>query len=82
MPLDEVLREPPADTGERVLLALDCANERRLGPEPSILEQLRLVVDVDHHHDNTRFGAINLSSPTPPRPRRSSATCSASWASS
>src|SRR5580765_5304078 len=25
MPLGEVLREPPADAGERVLLALDCA---------------------------------------------------------
>ena len=33
MPLGELLREPPADVGERVLLALDCANERRLGPD-------------------------------------------------
>src|SRR5580765_4549493 len=33
MPLDELLREPPADAGERVLLAVDCANERRLGPD-------------------------------------------------
>jgi len=60
MPLGEVLRELPADAGERVLLALDCANDRRLGPDPSILGRFLLVVDVDHHHDNTRFGAINL----------------------
>ena len=60
MPLGEVLREPPADVGERVLLALDCANERRLGPDPAVLEQAALVVDVDHHHDNSRFGAVNL----------------------
>jgi phosphoesterase RecJ-like protein len=60
MPLGEVLREPPADAGDRVLLALDCANERRLGPDPGRLESVPLVVDVDHHHDNTRFGAVNL----------------------
>jgi phosphoesterase RecJ-like protein len=60
MPLEEVLREPPADIGDRVLLALDCANERRIAPEPVVLEEARLVVDVDHHHDNTRFGGVNL----------------------
>src|SRR5215467_1226813 len=60
MPLGEVLREPPADIGDRVLLALDCANERRLGPDAGILERVPLVVDVDHHHDNTRFGGVNL----------------------
>jgi phosphoesterase RecJ-like protein len=60
MPLGEVLRIPPEDMGERVLLALDCANERRLGPDAGILESAPLVVDVDHHHDNTRFGGVNL----------------------
>jgi phosphoesterase RecJ-like protein len=60
MPLGEVLREPPEDAAERVLLALDCANERRLGPEPAVLDQAALVVDVDHHHDNSRFGSVNL----------------------
>ena len=28
MPLDELLRELPADIGDRVLLAVDCANAR------------------------------------------------------
>jgi bifunctional oligoribonuclease and PAP phosphatase NrnA len=60
MPLGEVLRVPPADIGGRVLLALDCANERRLGPDAGLLESVPLVVDVDHHHDNTRFGGVNL----------------------
>src|SRR5215471_5350943 len=60
MPLGDVLRVPPADAGERVLLALDCANERRLGPEAGLLESAPLVIDVDHHHDNTRFGDVNL----------------------
>src|ERR1700756_45054 len=43
MPLGELVREPPADIGERVLLALDCANESRLGPDAFILEQAELV---------------------------------------
>jgi phosphoesterase RecJ-like protein len=58
--LRDVGRSLPGDVGERVLLALDCANERRIGPEPGLLERAKLVVDVDHHHDNNRFGAVNL----------------------
>jgi phosphoesterase RecJ-like protein len=61
MPLNGLVRAtPPEDAAERVVLALDCANERRLGPPPDLLEPARLVVDVDHHHDNTRFGHVNL----------------------
>src|SRR5919206_2344344 len=37
MPLEGLRREPPADAGERVLVALDCANEQRLGPDPALL---------------------------------------------
>ena len=60
MPLGGLLREPPHDARERVLVALDCANERRLGPETALLEKAKIVVDIDHHHDNTRFGKVNL----------------------
>jgi phosphoesterase RecJ-like protein len=60
MKLDGLTREPPPDAGERVLIALDCANESRLGREPTLHEAAPLVVDIDHHHDNTRFGDINV----------------------
>ena len=60
MDLGAVSRELPADADERVVLALDCANERRLGPDSSFVERSPLVVDIDHHHDNSRFGQINL----------------------
>jgi phosphoesterase RecJ-like protein len=60
MPLDDLRRKVPDDTATRVLLALDCANESRLGPDPEVLHSAPLVVNVDHHHDNTRFGAVNL----------------------
>ncbi len=58
--LDGLVRELPADVAERVLLAVDCANEQRIGPDPDPVERAKLVVDVDHHHDNSRFGDLNL----------------------
>jgi bifunctional oligoribonuclease and PAP phosphatase NrnA len=58
--LDELLRELPADRGERVLVAVDCANESRLGPDPEVLHGAPFTLDIDHHHDNTRFGDVNL----------------------
>jgi phosphoesterase RecJ-like protein len=60
MRLDGLLRELPADAGERVLVAVDCANESRLGPDPEILHSAPLVLNIDHHHDNTRFGDVDL----------------------
>jgi phosphoesterase RecJ-like protein len=59
MPLHELVRERPEDAGERVLLAVDCAKEDRIGDE-ALLTLTRLVLNVDHHHDNTRFGDVNL----------------------
>ena len=59
--LDEVRREVPADVGERTLLAVDCAQENRLGPESAaLLEAVPFVVNIDHHHDNSRFGDVDL----------------------
>src|SRR5438132_4696294 len=59
MPLEDLVREPPADSSERVLLAVDCAKEDRIGDEAA-LARASLVLDIDHHHDNTRFGDLNL----------------------
>src|SRR5215471_11326437 len=39
LPLDDLLRTVPDDAGERVLLAVDCANESRLGDVPGLLER-------------------------------------------
>jgi bifunctional oligoribonuclease and PAP phosphatase NrnA len=60
MPLDDLRRELPEDASERVLFALDCANESRLGEGQAALEAAPLVLNVDHHHDNSRFGNVNL----------------------
>jgi phosphoesterase RecJ-like protein len=60
MDLAELSRTLPDEAAERVVLALDCANVRRLGPDPTLVERSPLVVDIDHHHDNSRFGNVNL----------------------
>jgi len=59
MPLAELHRRWPDDVSERVLVALDCANESRIA-DPEVLGRVPLTIDLDHHHDNTRFGRINL----------------------
>src|SRR5919201_3966888 len=51
----------PAEVEGWTLLVLDCGNERRLGEiHEALREQAGCVVDVDHHHDNSRFGDVNL----------------------
>jgi phosphoesterase RecJ-like protein len=59
MPLADLVRAAPEDAAERVLVAVDCAKEDRIGDE-SVRSGAPLVLDIDHHHDNTRFGDLNL----------------------
>ena len=63
MPLAELRRRWPDDVSERVLVALDCANESRIA-DPEVLGRVPLTLDIDHHHDNTRFGDVNLIVPS------------------
>lgn len=58
LPQRGLVRELPPDHRERVLVAVDCAQESRL--TDAALLAAPLVVDIDHHHDNTRFGHVNL----------------------
>src|SRR5262249_14999177 len=60
MHLDDVARTLPDDAGERVLLAVDCANASRIGPGLDLVGRAPFTINVDHHHDNTRFGDVNL----------------------
>jgi phosphoesterase RecJ-like protein len=60
MPLGDLVRTLPEDVSERVILALDSASAVRTQLDQAVLDGAPLVVDVDHHHDNTRYGAVNL----------------------
>ncbi len=53
--LEGLETELPADLGERTLIFLDCGNIDRspMGGDGAV------VLNIDHHHDNTRFGTVN-----------------------
>lgn len=53
-------RTRPADAGERILVAVDCASAGRVGAEPGLVDAAPLTINNDHHHDNPRFGDVNL----------------------
>jgi phosphoesterase RecJ-like protein len=59
LPLEEVFHEPPADIADRVVIFLDCGNIDR-NPVDFLQRGENKVINIDHHHDNTRFGSINL----------------------
>ena len=59
LPLAEVFHDPPADVVDRTLVFLDCGNVDRT-PEGFLRDPDAHSINIDHHHDNTRFGTINL----------------------
>jgi phosphoesterase RecJ-like protein len=59
LPLEEVFHEPPADMADRTVVFLDCGNIDRM-PVDFLTEGDNDVINIDHHHDNTLFGDINL----------------------
>jgi len=56
---DQLVGAPPGDVTERTIVFLDCGNIDRVPVEFLQAEGLR-VLNIDHHHDNTRFGTVNL----------------------
>ncbi|HEX5761746.1 MAG TPA: bifunctional oligoribonuclease/PAP phosphatase NrnA [Solirubrobacterales bacterium] len=59
LPLEEVFHEPPADMSDRTIVFLDCGNIDRM-PVPFLTDGDNVRLNVDHHHDNTLFGDVNL----------------------
>jgi bifunctional oligoribonuclease and PAP phosphatase NrnA len=57
--LEEVFHEPPADMPDRRVVFLDCGNIERM-PVDFLSNGGAHVINIDHHHDNTRFGDVNL----------------------
>jgi phosphoesterase RecJ-like protein len=62
LPLDGLISEPPADMGERTIVFLDCGNIERNPAEAFRREggDPHHILNIDHHHDNTHFGSVNL----------------------
>ena len=62
LPLDGALTVPPADFEERTIVFLDCGNLER-NPAEAFRRPGMHIVNIDHHHDNTHFGTVNLVDP-------------------
>jgi phosphoesterase RecJ-like protein len=58
--LERIARRVPADAAQRTLIALDCGSAQRIDRSGEVAGQFARVVNIDHHHDNTLFGAVNL----------------------
>ena len=59
LPLEEVFHEPPADMADRTAIFLDCGNIDRM-PVDFLNDGAHEIINIDHHHDNTHFGDLNL----------------------
>jgi phosphoesterase RecJ-like protein len=60
---DGLVGAPPEDVTERTIVFLDCGNIDRM-PVGFLQAEGLHILNIDHHHDNTRFGTVNLVSPT------------------
>jgi len=58
LPLQEVFHEAPADLVDRTVIFLDCGNIDRMPVD--WLRSGKRMLNIDHHHDNTRFADVNL----------------------
>jgi bifunctional oligoribonuclease and PAP phosphatase NrnA len=59
LPLAQLVSEPPEDIEERTIVFLDCGNLER-NPAEAFRRPGVHILNIDHHHDNTRFGTVNL----------------------
>ena len=57
--LSGLVSSPPDDLDERTIVFLDCGNLER-NPAEALQRSGMHILNIDHHHDNTHFGTVNL----------------------
>jgi phosphoesterase RecJ-like protein len=60
--LEHAIQAAPADIGRRTVVMLDCGNIDR--NPAAVLKHGAHLLNIDHHHDNTMFGTLNLVDPS------------------
>ncbi len=55
----KLVSSPPQDLDERTIVFLDCGNLER-NPAEAFRRPGVHILNIDHHHDNTCFGTVNL----------------------
>jgi phosphoesterase RecJ-like protein len=60
LPLDGLVRTPPEGLDGRTIVFLDCGNVERNPAAEAFARPGACILNIDHHHDNTCFGTVNL----------------------
>ncbi len=60
--LEHAIQAAPDDIGQRTVVMLDCGNIDR--NPAAVLQRGIHLLNIDHHHDNTLFGTVNLVDPS------------------
>ncbi len=60
--LAHAIQAAPADIGQRTVVMVDCGNIDR--NPAAVLQSGAHLLNIDHHHDNTMFGTVNLVDPS------------------
>jgi phosphoesterase RecJ-like protein len=66
LPLPALISTPPEDIDTRTIVFLDCGNVERNPAADAFTRGSgggHQILNIDHHHDNTRFGTVNLVRP-------------------
>ncbi len=59
LPIEGHVSTAPEDIAERTLVFLDCGNLDRNPAGATLVGPNAELLNIDHHHDNTRFGTAN-----------------------
>jgi len=60
--LEQAIQAAPADIAQHTVVMLDCGNIDR--NPAAVLQSGKHLLNIDHHHDNTLFGTLNLVDPS------------------
>jgi bifunctional oligoribonuclease and PAP phosphatase NrnA len=58
-PLEGLVTAPPQNVEQWTIVFLDCGSLER-NPAEALQRPGAHILNIDHHHDNTRFGTVNL----------------------
>lgn len=58
--IDRIVKQINASAAFDVAIILDCGDIVRVGKDFSIIDQIPIVINIDHHVSNTGFGDIQL----------------------
>ena len=56
---DAAIHFAPADLAERTVVFLDCGSFERMSVD-FLKDDSLTILNIDHHHDNTQFGTLNM----------------------